>query len=222
MTPASDCPARRGVLLAAAALLALPPARAWMLRWGATTAEVTGAVPGDDLLPGADLVSTRAITIGARAEDVWGWIAQLGQGRGGFYSYDGLENLVGCNIHSSGTIVPAWQDVAVGDAVHLHPEVALTVVRVEPGRSLVLQGAVPVGGADSAAPPPYDFTWAFTLLDGPEGSDGSTRLVVRERYAYLRRSAALIVEPVSAVSWFMSRRMLRGIKERAEALARTR
>lgn len=199
-----------------------------MLRWGATSAEVTGPVPGDDLLPGADLVSTRAITIDARAEDVWGWIAQLGQGRGGFYSYDRLENLVGCDIRSSGTIVPAWQDVAVGDAVHLHPDVALTVVQVEPGRSLVLRGAVPVGGADSPAPPPYDFTWAFTLrggtdgTDGADGSDGSTRLVVRERYAYLRRSAALIVEPVSAVSWFMSQRMLRGIKERAEALARTR
>ncbi len=190
-----------------------------MLRWGATSPEVTGPVPGDDLLPGADLVSTRAITIDARAEDVWGWIAQLGQGRGGFYSYDRLENLIGCDIRSSGTIEPAWQDVAVGDPVHLHPEVALTVVRVEHGRSLVLRGAVPVGGADSPAPPPYDFTWAFTLRDG---SDGSTRLVVRERYVYLRRSAALIVEPVSAVSWFMSQRMLRGIKERAEALARTR
>jgi hypothetical protein len=219
VTPRPACRARRGALLTAVALIALPSARAWMLRWGATSAEIAGPVPGDDLLPEADLVATRAITIEAGAEDVWGWIAQLGQGRGGFYSYDRLENLVGCDIRSSGTIVPAWQGVAVGDAVHLHPDVALIVVQVEPGRALVLRGAVPVGGAVSPAPPPYDFTWAFTLRDG---SDGSTRLVVRERYAYLRRSAALIVEPVSAVSWFMSQRMLRGIRDRAEALARTR
>jgi len=190
-----------------------------MLRWGATRSEVDGRLPGDDVLPEADLVSTRAITIDAHAEDVWGWIAQLGQGRGGFYTYDRLENLIGCDIHSSGTIEPSWQDVAVGDTVRLHPEIGLTVAQVDPGRSLVLRGAVPVGGTASPAPPPYDFTWAFTVHDAPAGS---TRLVVRERYAYLRRSAALIVEPVSAVSWFMSQRMLRGIKERAEALARTR
>ena len=102
----------------------------------------------------------------------------------------------------------------MGDVVHLHPEVGLAVVQVEPGRSLVLRGAVPVGDS----PAPYDFTWSFTVLDG---TGGSTRLVVRERYAYLQRAAVLLVEPVSAVSWFMSQRMLRGIKERAEALARS-
>ena len=184
-----------------------------MLHWGATRAEVDGVLPGDEVLPAADLVSTRAITIDARPEDVWAWVAQLGQGRGGFYSYDCLENLIGCDIHSSDTVRPAWQAVAVGDVVHLHPEVGLTVVQVETGRNLVLRGAVPVG--DSSAP--YDFTWSFAVQDG---TGGSARLVVRERYAYLRRTAALIVEPVSAVSWFMSQRMLRGIKERAEALAR--
>ncbi len=184
-----------------------------MLHWGATRAEVDGVLPGDAVLPRADLVSTRAITIDARPEDVWAWVAQLGQGRGGFYSYDCLENLIGCDIHSSDTVRPDWQGVAVGDVVHLHPEVGLAVVQVEPGRSLVLRGAVPVG----EAPAPYDFTWSFAVQDG---TGGSTRLVVRERYAYLRRTAGLLVEPVSAVSWFMSQRMLRGIKERAEALTR--
>ena len=83
-----------------------------MLHWGATRAEVDGVLPGDEVLPAADLVSTRAITIDARPEDVWAWVAQLGQGRGGFYSYDCLENLIGCDIHSSDTVRPAWQAVA--------------------------------------------------------------------------------------------------------------
>jgi hypothetical protein len=197
------------VAITLAALAAAPAVRTRLLHWGATPAEVAAPLPGDDVLPDADVVATRAITIDATKADVWPWLAQLGQGRGGLYSYDALENLVGCDMRSSDVIVPEWQDVAVGDEVRLHPEVALAVVRVDPGHALVLRGAVQAG----ATPAPYDFTWAFVVLDAP---CGQTRLVVRERYAYLRASAALLVEPVSVVSWFMSRRMLRGIKLRAE------
>jgi hypothetical protein len=81
-----------------------------LLRWGATTQEAEAPLPGDDLIPRGDLAATRAITVHAAPDQVWPWIAQLGQGRGGFYSYDVLENLVGCNIHApiassaSGTI----------------------------------------------------------------------------------------------------------------------
>jgi len=136
----------------------------------------------------------------------------LGQGRGGFYSYDFLENLVGCDIHSADRIVPEWQDVGVGDEVKLHPKVALAVAALEPGRSLVLRGGVPMGNT----PPPYDFTWAFVLRERP---DRTTRLLVRERYAYTRRWAPLVVEPVEAVSFVMSQKMLRGIRDRAERTA---
>ena len=80
--------------------------RRWQLRWGATDEECDTALPGDDLIANPDLVATRAITVPAAAEQVWPWIAQLGQGRGGFYSYDALENLVGCNIHSADQIGP--------------------------------------------------------------------------------------------------------------------
>lgn len=198
----------RGVV-AVAALATVPAVRARLLHWGATHAEVAAPLPGDDVLPGADLIATRAITIDALAPDVWPWLAQLGQGRGGLYTYDALENLVGCDMHSSDRIVPEWQVVAEGDQVRLHPDVRLAVVHVDTGRSLVLHGAVPVG----SAPPPYDFTWAFVVQDGPAGT---TRLIVRERYAYVRAYAALLVEAVSVVSWFMSQRMLRGIKQRAE------
>jgi hypothetical protein len=183
------------------------------LRWGATDEELQVALPGDELVPAADLTATRAVTIGAVAGEVWPWIAQLGQGRGGFYSYDCLENLVGCDIHSAERVVAEWQSIDVGDAVHLHPEVGLVVAVVEPGRALVLRGGVPIG----RMAPPYDFTWAFVLRDQ---ADGSTRLVVRERYGYSRWWARLLVEPVEVISFVMSRRMLRGIKQRAERGAR--
>ena len=147
-------------------------ARRWQLRWGATAGESGEILPGDDLISAPDLAATRAITIGAAAGQVWPWIAQLGQGRGGFYSYDFLENLAGCDIHSAGQIVPGWQDVKVGDQIRLAPQVALAVARLERGRSLVLRGGVPMGDT----PPPYDFTWAFVLR---EDLTGTTRLLVR-------------------------------------------
>ena len=81
------------------------------LTWGATDQEVGSPLAGDDLISNPDMVATRAIAIRASAERVWPWIAQLGQGRGGFYSYDWLENLVGCDIHSSDRILREWQDI---------------------------------------------------------------------------------------------------------------
>ena len=81
-------------------------ARPWHLRWGASAHECGMSLPGDDLIMRPDLTATRAITVRASAGQVWPWIAQLGQGRGGFYSYDFLENLVGCDIHSADRIVP--------------------------------------------------------------------------------------------------------------------
>jgi hypothetical protein len=199
----------RAVILGGAVVSVLAFVRATYLRWGATAEETNLFLAGDDLMRRSDVTSTRAITIDAAPPNVWPWIAQLGQGRGGFYSYDALENLVGCDIHSANRIVPEWQHVEVGDEVKLHPQVALTVAAVEARRALVWRGGVPIG----RQPAPYDCTWAFVLLDGP---GGTTRLVVRERYQYARWWAALIVEPTQVVSFLMSQRMLRGIKERAE------
>lgn len=193
--------------VAVAAVAALLRRR--LLRWGATDDEARMTLAGDDLIPGADLTATRAVTVDAAASAVWPWIAQLGQGRGGFYSYDSLENLVGCDIHSASRIVPEWQHVEVGDAVNLYPDVGLRVALVDPGRALVLRGGVATARMSS----PFDFTWSFVLLAGP---DGTTRLVVRERYEYLRPWAALLVAPVEPVSFVMSRRMLHGIRARAE------
>ena len=139
--------------------------RRWQLRWGRPTRNAT-PLAGDDLIANPDLTATRAITVPALADRVWPWIVQLGQGRGGFYSYDALENLVGCDIHSADRVVPQWQDLKVGDQVKLHPEVGLGVAVVEPGRALVLRGGVPMGAAAS-----YDFTWAFCPAGAAGGDD---------------------------------------------------
>ena len=186
--------------------------RRWQLRWGATSQEAGASLPGDDIIASPDLTATRAITIGTPAGQVWPWIAQLGQGRGGFYSYDFLENLAGCDIHSASRIVPQWQDVGLGDQIKLAPQVALAVAVVEQEESLVLHGGVPMANTS----PPYDFTWAFVLKDEP---GGTTRLLVRERYAFRRPWARVLVEPVEAVSFVMSQKILRGIRDRAEHFA---
>jgi hypothetical protein len=188
----------------------VPRLRRRLLHAGATPAEVDAPLPGDALLADADLVATRAITIDAPPERVWPWVAQIGQGRGGFYSYDALENLAGSHIHSAATIVPEWQDVRVGDVVRLHPQLALEVARVEPPHTFVIKSAPT---APSTSPPPYDFTWAFVC---DVTVDGGTRLVVRERYRYTTKTAPLVAEPVAVASFVMTRRMLRGIRARAE------
>jgi hypothetical protein len=187
-------------------------ARPWHLRWGTTGQESDEPLPGDDLIANPNLTATRAITIRASADQVWPWIAQLGQGRGGFYSYDFLENLIGADIHSVDRIVPEFQDIEVGDEVLLGPEFGYDIALLERGQSLVLRGGFPIENIE----PPYDSTWAFVLRAEP---DGTTRLLVRERYAYKRPWAPLIVEPTEALSFVMSRKMLRGIRDRAERTA---
>jgi hypothetical protein len=183
--------------------------RSWQLQWGSIAQESGGPLPGDGLIADADLTATRAISIRTPASRVWPWVVQVGQGRGGFYSYDFLENLVGCDIHSAQRIASEWQNVEVGDKVRLAPQVSLRVAAVDPERSLVLRGGIPMG----STAPPYDFTWAFVLKDAP---DRTSRLIVRERYAYTRPWARLLVEPVEVVSFVMSQKMLRGIRDRAE------
>jgi hypothetical protein len=179
------------------------------LRWGATSHETIEPLPGDELIPEAGLVATRAITIEAPPDRVWPWIAQLGQGRGGFYSYDRLENLLGCQIESAEHLNPQWQHVAPGDPFRLHPKLALRVAAVDPGHHLVVDGRPPAGEPG----PPYEFTWAFVVRRHPHLA---TRLIVRERYGATTAWSPLVVEPLAAGSALMSRKMLRGIRERAE------
>ena len=139
----------------------------------------------------ADLTATRAVTVDAGADGVWPWIAQLGQGRGGFYSYDVLENLVGLDIHSADRIVPEWQGIDVGDEVKFHPEGGMTAAVVEPGRALVLRGGMP-------GTPPFDFAWAFVVRGQPDGTHparGPRALPLRALVGAVARGTGRVHQP---------------------------
>jgi hypothetical protein len=194
--------------------------RPWQLHWGATPEESVAPLSGDDLVPDAEYVTTRAITIHAPPETVWPWLAQMGQGRGGFYTYDRLEQFGGAAIESADGIMPEFQNLSVGDVVRLSPVGGPKVAHIQPGRILVLHDVMdPRTGrsasADSPAGATIHWSWSFTLTPI---DDKRTRLVVRTRLTLKPKVLSLpararMLEPVHFV---MERGMLLGIKRRAE------
>ena len=115
-----------------------PFLRSRRAKWGATDAEVKKKLLGDELLSHPKWGYTHAVTIKASAAEVWPWLVQMGQGRGGFYSYEFLENLVGCDIHNADRIIPEFQNLKVGESIKLHPKAPVPVAIVEPNHALVL------------------------------------------------------------------------------------
>jgi hypothetical protein len=189
--------------------------RPWFLHWGASPDEVGMTLPGDEINPGVHGGATRAITIHAPAAQVWPWLVQLGQGRGGLYSYEDLENLFGCQMHNVESILPELQDLAVGDVVRLGPAEGFTeqlpfytVVDLQPGRALVLRATDPLSGEL------LDGVWAFILLPA---EDGSTRLVIRSRNAAVEPPAeAVINRMVEPVHFLMEHKMMDTLRRLAE------
>ncbi len=149
--------------------------RPWHRKWGATVQEAAGLLPGDDLVSQALWRTTHAITIRAPIETVWSWVVQIGQGRGGFYSYDWLGNLFGINTCNTDSILPEYQHLQVGDIVPFWKGVGVTVRQLSPPGLLVLAGSLNGNQA------PDGGSWVFELR---ELKPGSTRLVVRTRSVY--------------------------------------
>jgi hypothetical protein len=211
-----------GAAYMAAAIVLRPLFLPRLRRWGATAAELQRDLPGDDLVTESRAGYTQAITLQAPVEAVWPWLVQMGQGRGGFYSYEVLENLVGCDIHNADRILAEFQELKEGDGIRLHPEIpALPVAVLEPQRALLLYGSEPIGQQPDRAGPPEYFatTWLFYV---EAQADGATRLISRYRLGYTPRFGNQLayrgfVEPISAV---MQRQMLLGIKDRVEAAGR--
>jgi hypothetical protein len=210
-----------GAAQVSATLITSPLVRRRYNRWGATPAEVAADMPGDDLVPAPRLGYTRAVTVDAPVDAVWPWVAQLGQGRGGMYSFDGLENLVGCGIHSADTLLPEHQLLALGDLIRMGP-VGYPCFRVRGLRApteLVLVGADPRPPHAEADPrtPAGAATWQFLLTP----TDGDrTRLVVRQRLGYSGIGSALSWHVVEPIGFVMERQMLLGISRRAAQATR--
>ena len=213
--------AGEGIVGAAAIALAIltPFLRSRRTKWGATDAEVNRSFPGDDIIAKPKWQYTQAITIGAPAEKVWPWLVQIGQGRGGFYSYQALENLVGCDIHNAERIIPEFQHLEPGNSVLLHPKVPFPVALVDPAHAIVLHYDTRTGLTPIPGTKPVDFfesTWLF-FLDARD--DKTTRLISRFRIDYSpgvrnKVSYGYFVEPISST---MQKKMLGGIKERVES-----
>jgi hypothetical protein len=195
-------------------------ARPWYRAWGASPDEAREWLAGDSLIEVAAMQTTRAIAIAAPPEHVWPWLLQMGQGRGGLYTYTWVENALRANIHNLDRIDPQLQQLQVGDRVRLTPDPYLgrlpgqyyTVTEIRPREALVMVQRLPTGAIT---------TWSF-VVRAQAATD--SRLLVRARASAPARASAraqralelLLLEPGYFV---MERGMLRGIKRRAEGLA---
>jgi hypothetical protein len=178
-----------------------------MLSWGATVAERGGPLPGDDLVPDARYVTTRAVTIDAPPDRIWPWLVQMGQDRAGFYTHNWVERLLQSGIKDVDAVHPEWQALAAGDLMRTNRDIGgkpmvWPVMSVDAPRSLVVRSqSMPAG------------TYAFVLE--PIDTD-RTRLIVRDRAAWKMQEwlfAALIYEPLHA---YMETGLMHGLKRRAE------
>jgi len=174
-----------------------------ILTWGATAEEAAARLPGDELLEEADGVATRAITIEAPRSAVWPWIAQMGPSpRGGAYTYDWIENLLGLNMHSADRVLPEYQHPQIGDGFGYGSN-KMSFKIVEREYVLATQSA--------------DGKWVWTFV--LEEQDGSTRLISRNRFRLPKLKDKIGMIPMEPGSLVMERKMLLGIKQRAERLA---
>lgn len=201
-------------LVAAVAVTALYRGRLrpWLYTWGADEDEVSAVLPGDELISTDTPPTTRAVTIDAPLHDVWPWLAQIGEGRGGFYSYSLLERAVGARICNADVIHPEWQNIRVGDTVwlaHRYGDRARqVVVAVEPMSHLLLMTPddfekVLRGEKASGA-------WGFYL----RRTDGWTRLIARGSGGAVGHAGFDIVH------FLMEQKMMRGIRNRAQQTRR--
>lgn len=182
--------------------------------WGVAPEVAARPYPGDDLVPSPRWSWTHGVEIEAAPAEVWPWIAQVGANKAGFYSYQWLENLAGCDLRNAETIHPEWE-VAAGQPFMLHPKASLVVTAVERGRWFVVYGA-PDEAAKKAGKPWVGASWLFHLE--PLGADRSL-LVSRYRatssddLATRLLAGEALMEPVG---FAMDRRMLLGVKQLAE------
>ncbi len=183
----------------------------WMDRWGATNEELTATYPGDELVQNPASFVNHAVTINASSDQIYPWIVQLGADKGGMYSYNWLETyLLNCRLINANSIHPEWQDLKVGDLVKMCPNEPgpppYMVAQIEPNRAIVM------GHQENGK---WVDLWQFVLV--PQ-TDGTTRLILRTR----TMAVGGFWDVIHPGIFIMERGMLLGIKERAEAMTKTR
>lgn len=185
--------------------------RPWHQTWGATKEEVTARMIGDELIKSPNWIVTRAVVIDAAPTAIWPWLVQMGYQRGGLYSYDWLDQLFGVlDRPSADTVLPEFQQLEVGDTIPIADDPGWPVAAIEPKRLLVL----------NIERPRLHITWSFLLAPS---AGGASRLVLRYRGLVEPRLAEWPLYAFLDVAEFlMSRKMLLGIKVRAERVASIR
>jgi hypothetical protein len=181
-----------------------------MANWGATAEETRQVMASDGVLPDPRWRATKAISISVPPAKVWPWVAQIGQGRAGWYSNDRVVNLLNsAKISSADRIHPEWQDVKVGDPVDATNQIFLRVQMVEPNAILAM-------GADqrNSVGQPWSTCWSLVLQ--PEGTDG-TRLLWREASDWSSLFVGILMNTSDPFRSYLVIRSLKGIKQRAEA-----
>jgi hypothetical protein len=181
--------------------------RRWMSRWGTSSSDLARTMAGDGLLPNPTYSGTTAVIVNAPPAHIWPWLVQIGYQRGGLYSYDWLDRLFGYLDRPSATrILPEFQHLAVGDRIPLGMGPSWPVAVVEPCRALVLDMRNMAG---------FDWVWQFGLYAVDEKR---TLLVSRSRVRPQNVWARVFTYVIEPAGFLMTRRMLFGIKQRAEAL----
>jgi hypothetical protein len=179
----------------------------WMNQWGATQSDLARVMAGDSLLADFTYSGTMAVIVNARPEQIWSWLVQIGYQRGGLYSYDWLDRLFGyLDRPSASRILPEFQHLAVGDKIPLGRGPSWPVAVLEANRALVL---------DMRNIGSFDWVWQFGLYPLDETR---TQLVSRSRVRARNMWARLLTHVIEPAGFVMTRRMLLGLKERAESL----
>ncbi len=196
----------------AAGAALLYAARRYYLNWGTTKEECHMRLPGDELIERPVVETTEGVWIDAPASAVWPWLVQMGQDRGGLYSYETLENIVGLDYRNADQIHPEWQHLAPGDVVRLAPRgwmglrdgIAMSVVEVTDQQSIVMR---------TMPQDLWDAVWSFHLV--PHWED-RCRLLIRTRIRLRHPGEVLMVELAGPAKALMTRGILLGIKRRVE------
>ena len=187
------------------------PVRRWFGRWGTTDGDLTRVMAGDPVIANPTHSATHAVTVAAPPEDIWPWLVQMGYRRGGLYSYDWLDRLFGyLDRPSANRVLPEFQQLAVGDVIPLGRGKGFPVTAIEPYRALVL----------SDTNDGFQWVWQFGLYPLDEGR---TRLVSRGTQRFANTIGTwLFMRVIEPAAFIMTRRMLLGLKQRAEAMRAAR